>query len=63
MSTTKTTEPSVPDPRAPGSNYLPFDVKVGKASQVGNKQIFNKLKEIRSTQNPMNPGFGLGVKR
>jgi hypothetical protein len=52
------------DPRTPGSNYLPFDVKIGPAkdypdTKVGRSKMFEKLKEIRKTYNP-NKGYGLG---
>lgn len=51
------------DPRASGSNYLPFDVKVGKAgdysdTREGRKKMFDKLKEIRSNKNPYQGGLG-----
>lgn len=53
------------DPRAPGSNYLPFDEKIGKASDYpdtkeGRKKMFDKLKEIRVKHNPAGKGYGLG---
>lgn len=48
------------DRRAPGSNYVPFDVKVGPAKSVTNKQIFDKLGEVRNKLNPR--GYGIGEK-
>jgi len=53
------------DPRAPGSNYLPFDVKIGKAkdypdTKEGRKKMFDKLKKVRSDYNPAGKGYGLG---
>ncbi len=53
------------DPRAPGSNYLPFDEKIGKAedfldTKKGRGEMFNKLKKIRVKYNPTGKGYGLG---
>jgi hypothetical protein len=53
------------DPRAPGSNYLPFDEKIGKAkdfpdTKKGRDKMFDKLKDIRVKYNPAGKGYGLG---
>ena len=55
------------DPRAPKSNYLPFDVKIGLAknfpdTKEGRTKMFDKLKEVRKQYNPANRGYGLGGK-
>lgn len=52
------------DPRAEDSNYLPFDIPIGKAKDYpdtpeGRKKMFNVLKMIRKDNNPNN-GFGIG---
>ena len=53
------------DPRAPNSNYKPFDVPIGKASDFpddkeGNKKIHEKLKDIKRQYNPAGKGYGIG---
>lgn len=57
----------LPDPRAKGSNYLPFDVKIGKEKDFpdtpeGRKKMYDKLGEIRQAKNPVGKGYGLGDK-
>jgi hypothetical protein len=53
------------DPRAKDSNYLPFDVKVGKVgdfpdTKEGRKKMFDALKPIRDKYNPVGKGYGMG---
>lgn len=56
--------PEWTDPRAPKSNYLPFDVKVGKAldypdTPEGRKNLLDKTKPVRRKYNP-GKGYGIG---
>jgi hypothetical protein len=49
---------STVDNRAPESNYLPFDEKIGKVSDYpdtkdGRKKMFKKLLELRKKYNPV----------
>ena len=51
------------DSRAPRSNYLPFDVKLGPAknypdTKEGRGKMFDKLKKIRNDKNPFQGGLG-----
>lgn len=53
------------DPRAEDSNYMPFDVKVGKATDFpdtpeGRKKMFETLRSIRKEKNPAGKGYGIG---
>ena len=57
-------KPEWTDPRAKDSNYLPFDVPVGKASDYpdtkdGRGKMLDKLKKIRIKNNPVGKGYGL----